>query len=104
MVMVRQSLTNAARAGGREALLATTLSEDDVDAAVRGYLGGVIMDTADVEKVVVSITPADFTGITPGTPITVNVSVDFSDVSWLPSSLMHSSGMILSGRSTQRRE
>ena len=56
LVMVQQSLTNAAREGCRKAVLATTGSQADVDTTVRSHLQSVIPDSFDVDMVGVSIT------------------------------------------------
>lgn len=105
LVMVRQALTNAAREGCRTAALATTSSSEDAEAAVRSYLQSVIPDAANVSKVAVTVDPSGLTGISPGTPVTVNVEVNSSVVSWLPGNFLgFGDEIVLSGRSTQRRE
>ena len=104
-MMVQQSLTNGAREGCRKAILATTSSEHDADAAVRSYLQTVIPDSSDVNKVRVSITPASLAGISSGTPITVEVEVNSSNVSWLPGNFLGFIGdPVIGARTTQERE
>ena len=51
MMMVQQSLTNAAREGCRTAVLATTINSSDVEAAVRNYLQSVMSNAANVDEV-----------------------------------------------------
>ena len=105
MVMVQQALTNAAREGCRTATLASTLNSLDAETACRDYLGSVIAGAANPSTVAVTVNPTSLTGITPGTAITVDTSVNFSDVSWLPSNFLNlSSGLVLRGHSAQRRE
>ena len=105
LVMVQQSLTNAAREGCRTAVLATTTSQEDADAAVRGYLQSGISDSSNVDKVRVSVTPASLAGISSGTSVTVEVEVNYSDVSWLPGNLLGFVGdPVLGAQSTQERE
>lgn len=105
MVMVQQSLTNSAREGCRKAVLATTSSGQDAEAVVRGYLQTAIPDASDVTKVRVSVTPASLAGISSGTPITVGVEVNSSDVSWLPGNFLGLVGdPVLGARATQERE
>jgi Flp pilus assembly protein TadG len=100
VVMVRQSLTNAARVGSRRAALATTGSADDAEAAVYNYLQNVIPDAG--ETVTVDVSPEELAGITPGTPITVQVAVSASEIRWLPGGFLNSGQ--LSSQATQRRE
>ncbi len=105
LLMVQQSLTNAAREGCREATLATTQSSADADAVVRDFLQPVIRNASDTNNVRVSLDPASFTGISSGTPIAVSVQVDFNDVSWLPGGFLGIMGSpVLRAESTQERE
>jgi Flp pilus assembly protein TadG len=113
MVMVQQSLTNAAQRGCREAMLATTLSEQDVRSAVRGYLGGCLGSIADTDSVRISVSPQSLAVVEAGTDITVQVEVDAADVSWLKADFRWFGGTLaakpkqnfaLTGRSTLVRE
>ncbi len=83
MMMVQQSLTNAAREGCRTAILATTTSSSDVEAAVRNYLQSVMSNASNVGEVRVTV-PAVAATTASGTDLTVAVEVDYTDVSWLP--------------------
>jgi Flp pilus assembly protein TadG len=104
MLMVRQSMTNATREACRMAVLATTNSDEAVEAAVRSRLQSVIPDASDADKVTVSVTPTSLSGISSGAPITVEASVDFSDVSWLPGDFLGLFDVVISAESTQERE
>ena len=79
MMMVQQSLTNAAREGCRTAVLATTINSSDVDAAVQDYLQSVM----DVNKVRIT-SPSGLANAASGTELAVVVEVTYRDVSWLP--------------------
>ncbi|MCH8311023.1 MAG: pilus assembly protein, partial [Chloroflexi bacterium] len=83
IVMVQHTVVNAAREGCRIASLPTTTSVSTVDTAVRNYLQSTITTAADPNVVTVNVT--SLSGITSGTPITVETQVSFSDVSWIPS-------------------
>ena len=105
IVMVKQSVTNAAREGCRTAVLATTTSENDVDTAVRNHLQSVISNSTDPTKLRVDITPDSLAGITSGTSIDVEVAVNYTEISWLPGNFMGLLGNpIISARATQERE
>jgi Flp pilus assembly protein TadG len=86
LVMVQHAITNIARESARQATLATTQQPKDVEDFVRDQLSSVVYSAADATKVKVNITPTSFTNIAADTPITVRVSVNFSDVTWLPGS------------------
>ena len=83
MMMVQQSLTNAAREGCRKAVLATTTSGSDVDTAVRQYLQSVMSNASNPDAVRVTVPPSMSTA-TSGSSLTVGVEVDYADVTWLP--------------------
>ena len=83
MMMIQQSLTNAAREGCRTALLATTTNSSDVEAAVRNYLQSVLKNASDSGEVRIQV-PSNLSGATSGSELTVSVDVDYADVSWLP--------------------
>src|SRR4029079_16372009 len=79
MVMVYQVLTNASREGARAAVLdgATTTS---VTTSVNGYLTDAFLSGATV-----TVDPNPPGNAHYGDPVTVTVSIPFSQVSWLPS-------------------
>jgi Flp pilus assembly protein TadG len=83
MMMVQQSLTNAAREGCRMAVLATTKNSAEVEAAVRDYLQSVMANASDSSEVRVTV-PASLANTTSGTSLGVAVEVDYTDVSWFP--------------------
>jgi Flp pilus assembly protein TadG len=97
MVMVQQIITNASREGARMAVLdgATTAS---VRTAVQNYLQGATVGNA---QVAVNPDPPSSAGY--GEPVTVTVSVNFNQVSWLPSP-MFLGGRALSAATVMRRE
>lgn len=93
MIMVKHGFTNAAREGCRKAVLATTNDPNEVEAAVRRYLTG-IASTDDVRIDVSSMGAS-------GTEVSVDVRVNYSDISWVP--FWPSEGE-LRATSTQKRE
>lgn len=105
LTMVRQAMTNAARQAGRKASLATTRSATDVDTAARNSMGGVMVNASDAQKFRVTTTPASLGTVTSGTPMTVTVAANFSDVGWLPVGLLNLAGIrVLSASATVYRE
>jgi Flp pilus assembly protein TadG len=83
MMMIQQSLTNAAREGCRTAVLATTKTGADVEEDMRDYLQSVMSNASDTGKVRINV-PGDLAGVASGAILTVSVEVDYLDVSWLP--------------------
>ena len=105
MVMMQQSVTEAAQYGCRKAALATTNDSSKVETAVREYLGSVILDSSALAGARISVSPSNLAYLTPGTSISVNVQVDFADVSWLPGNLLGLAGTeTLQSTSTLERE
>ena len=98
IVMLQHTMTNAARIGCRRAVLATTTNEAQVQATVRQQLGISLTNTSSVT---VNVSPSDFSVINTGTPVTVNVAVNYADVSWIPVSIINPR---ISARSVQQRE
>jgi Flp pilus assembly protein TadG len=78
MMMVEQILTNAAREGCRKAVLPGTTS-DDVTTVVNNYLSNSGISGANTP----TVTPAPDSA-NAGDAITVTVSINFNNVSWLP--------------------
>jgi Flp pilus assembly protein TadG len=97
MVMVQQIITNASREGARTAVLdgATT---SGVQTAVNNYL-----TSGSVSGATVTVDPNPPTSAQYGDPVTVTVSVPFSQVSWLPSP-MYLGGKTLTSTTVMRRE
>jgi Flp pilus assembly protein TadG len=82
MMMVQQSLTNAAREGSRVAILSTTKDGAAVEERMRDYLQSVLANAASGEVRV--IVPGNLNTVTSGATLTVSVEVDYLDVSWVP--------------------
>lgn len=99
MVMIQQVITNASREGARAAVLDGSTATN-VKNSVVTYMsnGGVTISTSNV-----TINPTDPSAASGGTPVTVTVSVPFSQVSWLPSP-MFLGGKQMTGSAVMRRE
>jgi Flp pilus assembly protein TadG len=97
MVMVQQVITNASREGARQAVLdgATTA---EVTTVVNQYL-----TSGSISGATVTVTPNPPTNAEFGDPVTVTVSIPFSQVSWLPSP-MYLGGKTLTATTVMRRE
>lgn len=97
MVMVQQVLTNASREGARQAVLdgSTTAL---VTTVVTGYLS-----SSSITGATVTVTPDPPGNAAFGEPVTVTVSVAFSQVSWIPSP-MFLGGTTMSATTVMRRE
>ncbi len=78
MVMVKQVLVNASREGARRAVLPNADSAT-VISAVRSELQSATVNTADI-----IVTPSVLATAAAGTPVTVTVSVQANNVSWIP--------------------
>ncbi|MGI9518352.1 MAG: TadE/TadG family type IV pilus assembly protein [Pirellulaceae bacterium] len=102
IMMVKQSLTNSARAGCRTASLVTTRNANDAEDTARGVLRGTVADYDNPAIVRVSTTPDFSASPDQGTTITVDVEVDCADVSWLPS--MFFAGAKIGASATMIRE
>lgn len=98
IVMLQHAITNASRIGCRHAILATTQSRSDVEAAIRAQLTKSMTTISDVD---LAVSPNDFSTVTTGTEVTVDVAVDYSDVSWLPVDIINPR---IGARSVQQRE
>lgn len=97
MVMVQQVITNASREGARQAVLdgATTT---EVQTVVNDYLA-----SGSITGATVTVTPNPPANAEFGDPVTVAVSIPFSQVSWLPSP-MYLGGKTLVATTVMRRE
>ncbi len=78
MVMVEQILTNAAREGARRGILEQS-TRAEVETIVSDYLTG-----SSVCGATVTVSPDQLRRVGFGQPVTVTVSVPYSQVSWLP--------------------
>jgi len=105
MMMVQQCMNYAAQEGSRAASLATTLSNSQVDTAVRNALQATIPDSNNSSTVGVTVAPTLTAAMGSGTPVTVSVQVQYSDVSWLPGNFLNYLGNpLLTAQSIQDRE
>lgn len=95
-LMVQQVLTNASRVGVREAISLHT-SQSQVVAAATEYAAGLA-----VSNVAVNVTP-DPAAAKAGDQITVQVSVPYANVSWVPSPWFMG-GTTLEAESVMRKE
>ncbi len=97
LIMVQHILTNASREGARLAVLeGTTLSE--VQTALDDY-----MANSSISGASLTVTPSSLSNAVSGGPITVTVSVPFSQVSWISSPWLLRE-MTLSASTLMRRE
>ncbi len=105
LMMVQEAMTSAAREACREASLATTLSSSDVDTVARNVMLSVLATAGDPGTVSITVTPANLASVTSGTPVKVKVQVNFSDIGWLPGTLLGFAGSrVLSAEATFDRE
>jgi len=97
MVMVQQIITNASREGARTAVLDGATSTS-VQTAVNNYL-----TAGSISGATITVSPNPPSTAQYGDPVTVTVSVPFSQVSWLPSP-MYLGGTTLTSSTVMRRE
>ena len=97
MVMVQQIITNASREGARQAVL-DGATNSEVTNAVNEFLEMSSIQGADVETIPANISTAEY-----GEAVTVSVTVDFNEVSWLPSP-MYLGGQQIKASTVMRRE
>jgi Flp pilus assembly protein TadG len=97
MVMVQQVITNASREGARKAVLDGSTTAE-VQATVTNY-----MTSGGVSGGTVTVSPNPPSTAAFGDPVTVTVSIPFSQVSWLPSP-MFLGGKTLNSATVMRRE
>lgn len=100
-LMIKQALTNAAREGARTASLITTKNVADVEDRIEFFLRRCI--TVESSEILsITVTPNNLENVDSGNTITTRVSVNLSDVSWLPPAWTGASE--LAGTATMRRE
>ena len=97
MVMVQQIITNGAREGARSAIL-DGATATGVATTVNDYLSA-----GSIANATVTVSPNPPTTAKNGDPVTVTVSIPFSQVSWLPSP-MYLGGTTLTTATVMRRE
>lgn len=90
-VMVQQIITNASREGARLAVLDGSTGTEVRTAVVNYMQRAAITITPDR----VTVTPTEPSTAAYGEPVTVNVSIPFSQVSWLPTPWFIGSGTSL---------
>ena len=95
-VMVQQVLTNASRVGARRAIVLSSTMQQSKDAA-EDYA-----DAAGVTSVSATVSP-DPASAAPGDAITVTVTVNFANVTWLPAPWFMG-GKVLTATSVMRKE
>jgi len=111
MLMVAQVTTNASREGARYAVQADTTGSG-VDTYVRNYLKSASVPDAAITTVALEYqdgagawqTCTSPSTLTQGTQVRVRVEIDFSKVSWLPSTVFVPSGTLLKGTTVMRKE
>ena len=97
MVMVQQVITNASREGARLAVLDGSTTSA-VNTTVNNYL-----TSSGITGTTITLSPDPPSSASFGDPVTVTVTVPFSQVSWLPSP-MYLGTTDLSATATMRRE
>ncbi len=95
-MMVQQVLINASRVGARRASMLSSTQQATIE-AVEEYAAGV-----GVNGVVATVSPNPATA-TAGQPVTVDVTIGFNQVSWLPAPWLMG-GRDLSSSSVMRKE
>jgi len=111
LLMVSQITTNASREGARYAVQADTTAAG-VDTYVRDYLKSASVPDAAITTVALEYYNAANTWVTcttpstmaQGTQVRVRVEIDFTKVSWLPSTVFVPSGTLLKGTTVMRKE
>lgn len=98
MVMVQQVITNGSREGARLAVLDGTTGAA-VTSTVNNYL-----ESARVSGANVAVIPTEPSSAGYGEPVTVTVTIPFSQVSWLPSPMFVGGGTVLTATTVMRRE
>jgi Flp pilus assembly protein TadG len=99
-VMVQQIITNASREGARLAVLDGSTGTAVKTAVVNYMQRASITITSDK----VTVTPTEPSAAGYGEPVTVAVSIPFSQVSWLPTPWFLGGGTQLSASTVMRRE
>ncbi len=97
VVMVKQLLINASREGARLAVLPTA-NEQQVMAQVQSELASGYINSATI-----TLTPQSLSSAPAGTPVTVEIQVSATAVSWLPKP-MFVLNQTIRASTTMRRE
>ena len=96
-VMVKQVMINASREGARMAILPSTTAQD-VIAQVQSQLAA-----SSINGTTVTVIPASLANAAAGTAVTVSISVNASQVSWIPNPAF-TLNQTISAATTMRRE
>ncbi len=96
-VMVKQVMVNASREGARMAILPSANSQT-VIAHVQSQLAA-----SSINGTTVTLTPPSLDNAPAGTPITVAISVNASQVSWIPNPAF-TLNQVITTATTMRRE
>lgn len=99
LLMVQNALTTAAREGCRMAVLATTTDANQIQSAVNRHMD-IAAPTAECS---VKCSPDNLSAVQSGTTVTVNVTLSYADISWIPLGLLLGD-IRLSGSAIQARE
>jgi Flp pilus assembly protein TadG len=107
VLMVQHTLAEGVRLAAREASLPTVFSTSDVETTLRNHIRGSVPAAANASSTVnVTVTPSDLNGMTSGDPVSVSVTVNYSDVSWMPANGFRSvdGNTVLRAEATMERE
>lgn len=103
VIMVQQVLTNASREGARLAVLDNSTIAS-VTSAVTGYLSAAGLSGGSIAVLNSSGSPAEPSTMSSGDPITVKVSIPFSNVSLLSTPWFFKADATLQASTVMRRE
>jgi Flp pilus assembly protein TadG len=106
IAMMQHALTEAVGVAAREASLPTISSAATVETNLRERLSSSISMADDDGSVSISVSPRDLSTLSSGDSVRVQVAMNYSEVSWIPSQMLQSlaSQRILSAEATQERE
>lgn len=97
-IMVQQIVTNASREGARIASYNSTSSSTTVSSAISS-----IMSSANISGATTSVSPSVLSTVPEGDPVSVTITVSYSQVSWVPSPFFLG-GRNIQATSVMRRE
>lgn len=106
VVVIRHALTDAAGVAAREASLPTASSASAVESKLRERLSSSLPAAGRTDSVSVTVTPRDLSAAASGDSVRVRVAVNYSDVSWIPTTTLRSLACtdVLSAETTLERE
>lgn len=84
LLMVQHTLADGVRLAAREASLPTVFSAADVETHLRDRIAGSIPAAKSSSSLSVLVTPSDLNGMSSGDPVSVKVTVNYADVTWMP--------------------